>query len=48
MVKDNVFKVTYYDPVLRDLGEALNLKLNRRFQTVGGIRNLVANTKKEF
>ncbi|MDD4519180.1 MAG: IS1634 family transposase [Limnochordia bacterium] len=47
-VKDNVFKLTYYDPVMQDLGTALNLTLNRRFLTTGGLRQLVADSKKDF
>ena len=48
LVKDNVFRLTYYDPVIRDIGTALNLTLNNRFLTTGGIRQLVANSKKDF
>ena len=48
LVKDNVFRLTYYDSVIKDLGAALNLTLNNRFLTTGGIRQLVANSKKEF
>lgn len=47
-VKDNVFRTTYYDPVIQDLGSVLNLTLNRRFLTTGGLRQLVADSKKEF
>ena len=45
-VKDNVFRLTYYDPVIKDMGDALNLTLNRRFLKTGGIRQLIADTKK--
>ncbi len=48
LVKDNVFRLTYYDPVIRDIGNALNLTLNRRFLKTGEIRQLVANSKKKF
>ena len=48
LVKDNVFRLTYYDPLIRDIGDALNLTLNRRFLKMGGIRQLVANSKKKF
>jgi len=47
-IKDNVYRVSYYDPIIQDAGTALNLTLNRRFLTVGGIRQLVADSKKEF
>lgn len=47
-LKDNVFRLTYYDPIMQDLGNALNLTLNRRFLTTGGLRQLVANSKKRF
>ncbi|NMB42114.1 MAG: IS1634 family transposase [Firmicutes bacterium] len=47
-VKDNVFRVTYYDPVIRDIGSALNLTLNRRYLRPGGIRQLIANSKKRI
>lgn len=47
-IKDNVYRVSYYDQLLQDAGTALNLTLNRRFLTVGGIRQLVADSKKEF
>jgi transposase len=48
LLKDNVFRVTYYDPVIRDIAKALNLTLNRRYLTTGGIRQLVASSKKGF
>lgn len=47
-IKDNVFRVAYYDPIIRDVATALSLTLNRRFLTVGSIRQLVADSKKEF
>lgn len=47
-VTDNVYRVVYYDPIIADVGEALNLTLNRRFLTVGDLRQLVADSKKEF
>ena len=46
LVKDNVFKMTYYDPIIKDIGDALNLTLNHRFLTTGGIRQLIADSKK--
>ncbi|NLA81190.1 MAG: IS1634 family transposase, partial [Chloroflexi bacterium] len=45
-IKDNVFKATYYDQIIKDLGDALNLKLNNRFLRTGEIKQLVADTKK--
>ena len=48
LVKDNVFRLTYYDPIIRDIGDALNLTLNRRFLKTGGIRQLIAASKKKF
>jgi transposase len=45
-IKDNVYKATYYDQILKDLGEALNLRLDRRFLKAGDIRQLIADTKK--
>ncbi|HHT93998.1 MAG TPA: hypothetical protein GXZ66_10940, partial [Clostridiaceae bacterium] len=42
----NVYKATYYDQILKDLGEDLNLRLDRRFLKAGDIRQLIANTKK--
>ena len=47
-IKDNVFRSTYYDPIIQDASAALGLVLNRRFLTVGDIRQLVADSKKEF
>jgi len=47
-VKDNVFRLTYYDHIIRDIGEALNLTLNRRYLRTGEIRQLIADSKKEF
>jgi transposase len=47
-VKDNVFKSTYYDHIIKDIGDALNLNLDRRFLRTGEIKQLVADTKKEF
>lgn len=46
LVKENVFRTTYYDPILRDIGDALNLTLNRRFLKTADIRQLVAESKK--
>lgn len=48
LVKDNIFRATYYDPIIKDLGDALSLTLNRRFLRTGEIRQLVANTKKKI
>ena len=48
LVKDNVFRLAYYDPIIKDLGEALNLTLNRRFLRTGGIRQLVADSKRKI
>lgn len=45
-IKDNVYKATYYDQILKDLGEDLNLRLDRRFLKAGDIRQLIADTKK--
>lgn len=47
-VTDNVYRVAYYDQLIADMGNALNLTLNRRFLTVGDLRQLVADSKKEF
>ncbi len=47
-VTDNVYRVAYHDELLKDLGKALNLSLNRKYLTVGGLRQLVADSKKEF
>jgi transposase len=47
-VKDNVFKVTYYDQIIKDIGTALNLPLNRRFLRTGDIKQLVADSKKKI
>ena len=48
LVKDNVFRLTYYDPVIKDMAGALNLVLNRRFVRTGEIRQLIADSKKKF
>lgn len=47
-IKDNVFKATYYDQIIRDLGVALDLTLDRRFLRTGDIKQLVADSKKKF
>lgn len=47
-VKDNIFRLTYYDPVIEEIGKALNLTLNRRFQKTGGMRQLIADSKKKI
>lgn len=47
-ITDNVYRVAYYDELLRDLGKALNLSLDRKYLTVGDLRQLVADSKKEF
>lgn len=47
-IKDNVFKTTYYDQIIRDLGAALDLTLDRRFLRTGEIKQLVADSKKKF
>ena len=46
LVKDNVYRVAYYDPLLKDIGNAMNLVLNRRFLKPGAIRQLIADTKR--
>ena len=48
LINDNVFKVVYHDSILKEMGEALNLTLNRRYLKPSGIRQLIANSKKEF
>lgn len=45
---DNVYRVAYYDGLLEDLGAALNLGLGPKFLTTGGLRQLIANSKKKF
>ena len=45
---ENCFRVTYYDDLLKDLGEALNLSLDRKYLTVGGLRKLVGASKRKF
>ncbi len=47
-VKDNVFRLTYFDPVIKDIGEALNLTLNQRYLKTGEIRQLIADSKKKI
>lgn len=47
-IKDNLFKTTHYDRILKDIGDAFNLTLNRRFLRTGEIKQLVADSKKEF
>ena len=47
-VKDNVFRLTYFDPVIKDIGEALNLTLNQRYLKTGEVRQLIANSKKKI
>lgn len=47
-IKDNIFKTTYYDEIIKELGAALNLTLNRRFLKTGDIKQLVADSKKKF
>ncbi|NLJ80681.1 MAG: IS1634 family transposase [Firmicutes bacterium] len=47
-IKDNVFRLVYYDAVIEDAAAVLNLTLDRRFLTVGGMRQLAADSKKEF
>ncbi len=47
-INDNVYRVAYYDQIIEDLGGALNLTLNRRFLTVGGLRQLIGDSKKEL
>ena len=46
LIKDNVFRATYFDPVIREIGDALNLTLNRRYLKTGDLRQLVADSKK--
>ena len=45
-VKDNVFKATYYDQIIKDIGDALKLELNRRFLKTGAIKQLVQILKR--
>ncbi len=47
-ITNNVYKVVYYDELLGDLGAALNLTLDCKYLTTGGLRQLVANSKKKF
>jgi len=47
-LKDNVYKVVYYDNLVKDLGNALNLALSKRYLRVGDIKQLVADSKKKF
>ena len=46
-IKDNIFKSTYYDKIIKDIGNVLNLKLKRKFLKTGDIRKFVAETKKK-
>ncbi len=45
---ENCFRVTYYDDLLKDLGNVLKLKLDRKYLTVGGLRKLVGASKRKF
>ena len=45
-IKDNIYKTTYYDEILKAIQEALQLKLDRRFLRAGEMRRLVADSKK--
>ncbi|MFA5536723.1 MAG: IS1634 family transposase [Bacillota bacterium] len=46
LVKDNVFKATYFDQIIKDIGKALDITLNRRFLRTGDIKQLIADSKK--
>ena len=45
-IKDNIYRQTYYDKVIKDIGEVLDMQLNKKFLKQADIRNLIAQTKK--
>ena len=47
LIKDNIFRVAYYDLILEDLGKALGLVLNKKYLKTGQIRQLAADSKKK-
>ncbi len=48
LIKDNVFRTTYSDQIIQALGAELHLTLNRKYLTVGGIKQLIADSKKDI
>lgn len=45
-IKDNIYRQTYYDKVIKDIGEVLDMQLNKKFLKQADIRSLIAQTKK--
>jgi transposase len=45
-IKDNIYRQTYYDTVIKDIGEMLGMQLDKKFLKQNDIRKLVALTKK--
>ena len=45
-IKDNIYRQTYYDKVIKDIGDVFNMTLNRKYLKQGDIRKLIAETKK--
>ncbi len=48
LIKDNIFRVTYHDEVIKDIAKVLKLTLNRRYIKTGSIRQLIADSKKDL
>lgn len=47
-ILDNTYRTTYYDEILKDIGQVLKLKLDNKYLTVGSLRQMIAASKKKY
>jgi hypothetical protein len=46
LVQQNYYMFDYYDEVLKDIGDLIDIDFSKRIRTLGDIKQALANTKK--
>ncbi len=47
LIQQNYYMFDYYDEVLKDIGELINIDFAKRIRTLGEIKQIIADTKKK-
>jgi len=47
LIQQNYYMFDYYDEVLKDIGELMNIDFAKRIRTLGDIKQVIADTKKK-
>lgn len=46
LVEQNIYLFDYYDEILKDIGELLNIDFSKKYRTLGAIKKVLGNVKK--